>query len=237
MVQNLEDGFLTELADLLNAEHQILKMLPKMVQAVESPELRRVLQEHAQETEEQATRIERVFKLFNRTPADEECEGIQGILKEGKELLEKTGSGPVRDAMIIAAAQKVEHYEIASYGTLCAWADELGEGRALRLLEETLNEERMADRKLSRVAESMTNERAREQQGRGGFGDMRGGNGRQQQQQSWNEDGGMRGSGQMGQGRGMQQQERSGGGFEGGREFASSGLGNRGRNRGRSDEE
>jgi len=235
MVQNLEDGFLTELADMLNAEQQILKMLPKMVQAVESPDLRQVLQEHEQETEEQASRVERVFKLFNRKPANEECEGIQGILKEGKELLEKTGSGPVRDAMIIAAAQKVEHYEIASYGTLCAWADELGEGRALRLLEETLNEERTADRKLSRIAESMTNERARDQQGRGRFSGMQSPGGEEWRQQQSNDGGGFGGSRSFEQGRGMQS-GRTGGG-EGQREYASSGFGSRGRNRERSDEE
>jgi len=234
MVQHLEDGFLTELADMLNAEQQILRMLPKMVQAAESRELRQALAGHQQETEEHTTRIEQVFKLFNRKPADEECEGIQGILKEGRELLEKTGPGPVRDAMIIAAAQKVEHYEVASYGTLCAWADELGEGRALRLLEETLNEERLADRKLSRIAESMTNERARDQQGgQERFRGMQRGGGdwhpSQRSQSQWNPDS-ERGRPFGGRDdRGMR-------GAEWEREYASSGMGNRGRNRSRSEE-
>ena len=165
MVENLEEGFLAELADMLHAERQILKVLPKMAESASSRRLREAFEDHLEQTEDQIMRIEQVFKLFDRKPQVEVCEGMQGIITEGKEVLQKTGPGPVRDAMIIAAAQKVEHYEITSYGTLCSWAEELGEREALELLEQTLREEKQTDRNLSRIAEGFANERAEERRG------------------------------------------------------------------------
>ncbi|HET9325604.1 MAG TPA: ferritin-like domain-containing protein [Candidatus Eisenbacteria bacterium] len=160
MVENLEEGFLAEVADLLHAERQIVKALPKFAESATSRRLRETFEDHLEQTEDQVVRLERIFQLFERKPQVEVCEGMQGILSEGKEVLHKTGPGPVRDAMMIAAAQKVEHYEITSYGTLCSWAEQLGEREALELLDQTLREEKEADRKLSRIAESFANQQA-----------------------------------------------------------------------------
>ena len=122
-------------------------------------------------------RLENVFKQLGHKAEAETCEGMQGILTECKELFQKAGQGPVRDALIIAATQKADHYAIATYGTLCAWADQLEEDRALRLLDETLYEKKTADRTLSRVAEALANPQAE----RGGYGDDR----RSRGQQEW----------------------------------------------------
>ena len=162
MIENLEEGFLAEVADMLHAERQILKMLPKLIDSATSRKLKSAFELHLEQTEDQVMRLERVFELFDHKPQVEVCEGMQGIIAEGKELLHKTGAGPVRDSMIIAAAQKVEHYEITSYGTLCSWAEQLGEHEALDLLEQTLMEEKTTDRNLSRIAESFANPEAEE---------------------------------------------------------------------------
>jgi len=160
MVTNLEDGFLGELADMLFAERELLKVLPKLSQAASSRRLRDALEWHTEQTEQQVMRLQNIFKLFGRKEEVETCEGMQGILEECKDLLQKTGPGPVRDAMIIAATQKAEHYEIAAYGTLCSWADQLGEDQVVDLLAETLYEEKATDRNLSRIAEMMANPQA-----------------------------------------------------------------------------
>ena len=112
-------------------------------------------------------RLENVFKQLGHKAEAETCEGMQGILTECKELFQKTGQGPVRDALIISAAQKADHYAIATYGTLCAWADQLEEDRALRLLDESLYEKKTADRTLSRVAETLANPQAERASARG----------------------------------------------------------------------
>jgi ferritin-like metal-binding protein YciE len=159
-IDDLEAGFLDELGDMLHAERQLVKALPKLARAAQSRQLRGLFEQHLEETEEQVQRLEQVFELFDCGPKARVCEGMQGILAEGKEMLEKTSSGPARDALLIAAAQKAEHYEIASYGSLCAWAEELGNRQALELLEDTLHEEKAADRKLTRIAESRLNPEA-----------------------------------------------------------------------------
>jgi len=170
MLESLEDGFLAEVADMLHAERQLVKALPRMARAAETPELRETIERHLEETEGHVQRLENVFELMNRKPHTEVCEGMQGILHEGNEVLQKTGAGPVRDAMIVGAAQKVEHYEITSYGTLCAWAEELGESQVVRLLEENLFEEKQADRRLTQIAEARSNPEARQRSSRqGGF--------------------------------------------------------------------
>lgn len=178
MVENLEEGFLAELADMLHAERELLKTLPRLAQAATSRRLRETLEMHVEQTEEQATRLEHVFRLFGRKPQAETCEGMQGILEECKDLLQKTGPGPVRDAMIIAATQKAGHYEIAAYGTLCTWAEQLDEREAVNLLEDTLREEKLADRNLSRIAESFANPQAERGESRRGERAFGGGGGR-----------------------------------------------------------
>jgi len=170
MIESLEEGFLTELADMLDGEHQLLKTLQKFSRSVESRELRDAFERHIEQTHDHVARLEQVFQMFGRKPETDRCEGLQGITSEGDEVLRKSAQGPLRDAMVIAAAQKAEHYEIASYGSLCAWADQLGEDRALRLLEETLSEEKMADRTLTRIAESFSNVQAPERRGERDFG-------------------------------------------------------------------
>jgi ferritin-like metal-binding protein YciE len=165
MLDNLEDAFVSELSDMLYAERELQKVLPKLSSAASSRRLRDALEWHADQSEEQVMRLENVFKQLGHKAEAETCEGMQGILTECKELFQKSGQGPVRDALIISATQKADHYAIATYGTLCAWADQLEEDRALRLLDECLYEKKTADRTLSRVAESLANPQAE----RGGF--------------------------------------------------------------------
>ena len=166
MLDNLEDAFFSELSDMLFAEREFQKVLPRLATSAMSRRVRDALEWHADQSEEQVLRLENVFKQLGHKAEAETCEGMQGILTECKELFQKSGQGPVRDALIIAATQKADHYAIATYGTLCAWADQLGEDRALRLLDETLYEKKTADRTLSRVAESLANPQAE----RGGSG-------------------------------------------------------------------
>jgi len=169
MVENLEEAFFGELADMLYAERELQKVLPKLAQAASSRRLQDALEWHADQSEEQVMRLENVFKQLGHKAEAETCEGMQGILSECKELFQKTGQGPVRDALIIASTQKADHYAIATYGTLCAWADQLEEDRVLRLLDESLYEKRTADRTLSRVAETLANPQAeRADSARGG---------------------------------------------------------------------
>jgi ferritin-like metal-binding protein YciE len=160
VIQDLEEGFVTELADMLYAERELLKLLPRLAQAASSRRLRDALEWHTDQCEDQVRRLERVFQVFGHKAETEVCEGMQGILAECKEALQKAGQGPVRDAMIIASTQKADHYAIASFGTLCAWADQLGEDQAVRLLADSLFEVREADRNLSRIAENLANPQA-----------------------------------------------------------------------------
>ena len=166
MLADLEDAFIAELADMLHAEQELAKVLPKLAQAAGTPKLRDALEWHTEQTEQQANRLQRVFQSFARKPQTEVCEGMQGIVSECNDLLRKSGSGPVRDAMIIAATQKALHYEMAAYGTLCAWAEELEVDDAVRLLEDTLREKKGADRTLTRIAESFANPQAERDEGR-----------------------------------------------------------------------
>jgi ferritin-like metal-binding protein YciE len=152
--------FLDELADVYHAEQQLTKALPKMIKAAESEELRQALESHLEETKQQISRLEEVAESLNETLKRKTCKGMQGIIAEGQEMLEEEEDSSALDAAIIAAAQKVEHYEIASYGTLCAWAELMGHDEAMQLLRQTLDEEEAADEKLTSVAESVANQRA-----------------------------------------------------------------------------
>ena len=149
-----------EIRDLYDAERQLVKALPKMAKGATSDELRSLIETHLEETEEQVKRLERAFEMLDEKPRGKHCAGIAGIIKEGSDLLEEDFDGAVLDAGIIAGAQRAEHYEIGAYGSVIAWAKQMGEGEVASLLEETLEEEKGADEKLSALAESSINQQA-----------------------------------------------------------------------------
>lgn len=159
-VQSLEDMFLEELKDVYNAENQILKALPRMAKKASAPELRRAFEQHLKQTEVQVQRLERVFATLDEKAKGKSCKGMQGIIEEGKEVMSEDIEDDVLDAALIAAAQKVEHYEMATYGTLRAWAETLGNQQAARLLQQTLDEEEATDKKLTQLAEQLVNAEA-----------------------------------------------------------------------------
>jgi ferritin-like metal-binding protein YciE len=156
-MSTLEDLYTDMLKDLYSAEKQLVKALPKMAKNAQSPDLQRAFQEHLKQTENQVERIERIFAEMDGSPRGKKCVGMEGLIEEGNEIMKEDAEPDVLDAGLIAAAQKVEHYEIASYGTARAWAQRLGYDRAARLLQETLEEESMANEKLTRIAESHVN--------------------------------------------------------------------------------
>jgi ferritin-like metal-binding protein YciE len=154
--ETLRELFVEELRDMYDAEKQLTRALTKMAKAVESEQLREALTSHLGETEQQVTRLEQVFKSIGEAARGKKCDGMQGILEEGKKALEEL-DGALLDAAVIAGSQKVEHYEIASYGTLAYFAELLGEDKAKQLLGQSLNEEKAADQKLSAIAKSRVN--------------------------------------------------------------------------------
>ncbi len=159
-LDSLEKLFLEELKDVYNAEKQILRALPKMAKAAESPELEQAFTKHLKETEGQVERLERIFKELGQAARGKKCKGMEGLLEEGKEVLEEDGDPAVIDAALIASAQRVEHYEIAAYGCLRTYASLLGYSEAEGLLSQTLQEEEAADKKLTQLGESGINESA-----------------------------------------------------------------------------
>jgi len=156
-LETLQDLLVHELKDLYSAERQLVQALPKMAKAASSDELRAAFENHLAQTEEQVTRIETIMESFGESPKGQKCAGMEGLVEEGKNFLKEDADTDVMDAGIIAAAQKVEHYEIASYGTVCEYARILGHTEALQLLEQTLEEEKSADELLSRLAEGGIN--------------------------------------------------------------------------------
>jgi ferritin-like metal-binding protein YciE len=150
---NLKETFIDELRDLLDAEKQLLKALPKLAKAAESEELKAAFETHLEETEGQIGRLEEVFELFETEPRGKKCAGMQGLVQEGAEKIEEEAG----DAALICAAQKAEHYEIATYGSLVAWATLLQQDQAVELLEQNLEEEKATDEKLTEIAESIVN--------------------------------------------------------------------------------
>lgn len=154
--------FEDELMDLYWAEKAVTKAIPKMIKNATSQELIDVLTSHIDETGTQISRLEQVFESIDKKAKTKKCEAMEGIIKEGEEIMESCEAGAMRDAGIISAAQKVEHYEMASYGTLRQFAETLGLTQAVKLLEATLNEEKAADKKLSEVAQSINVEAAEE---------------------------------------------------------------------------
>ena len=153
----LEDLYIDMLKDLYSAEKQLVKALPKMAKNAQSPDLQKAFQDHLKQTEGHVERIERIFTDLEGSPRGKKCVGMEGLIEEGNELLQEDVEPDVLDAGLIAAAQKVEHYEIASYGTARAWAERLGYDKAARLLQQTLDEESMANEKLTKIAESHVN--------------------------------------------------------------------------------
>jgi ferritin-like metal-binding protein YciE len=154
---NLREALVEEIRDLYNAEKQLLKALPKLAKGSENDELRDAFESHLEETEGQVTRLERVFELLDEKPRGKHCAGIAGIIEEGSEHLQEDLEGSVMDAVLIASGQRAEHYEIAAYGTAIAWAEALGLKEVVTVLNETLEEEKAADEKLSALAESGIN--------------------------------------------------------------------------------
>jgi ferritin-like metal-binding protein YciE len=169
--KTLHDALVAELRDLYHAEKQLVRALPKMARAAGREKLRDAIENHLAETEHQLTRLEQVFEHLDERPRARPCSGMAGIIEEGSERLKEDLPEAVMDAQIIAAAQRVEHYEMAAYGTVAAWADQLGRAEVAHLLRETLEEERQADSLLTSLAESGLNGEAT---GAGNMGNGRG---------------------------------------------------------------
>jgi ferritin-like metal-binding protein YciE len=156
-VRTLEDLYVDLLKDLYSAENQLVKALPKMAKSAQSSDLRKAFQDHLRQTEGQVKRIERIFSELEGSPRGKKCVGMEGLVEEGSEIMKEAADPNAMDAGLIAAAQKVEHYEIAGYGTARAWARHLGYNDAAKLLDQTLEEESMANELLTRIAESHVN--------------------------------------------------------------------------------
>jgi ferritin-like metal-binding protein YciE len=158
--KDLNDLFLDTLKDIYYAEKQILKSLPKMAKAANSDDLRAAFEKHEGETEGQIERLEQIFELLGKPARGKKCDAIEGILDEGKEIMDEYKGASALDAGLLAAAQAVEHYEISRYGTLKSWAGKLGMNQAARLLDQTLNEEKKTDDTLTKIAETAVNAEA-----------------------------------------------------------------------------
>ena len=159
---SLQDLYVEELKDLYNAENQLLKALPKMAKAASSPELRTAFEDHLEQTKGQVKRLETIFKKLGSSPKGKKCKAMEGLIEEGSELMEQQAEPAVMDAALIAAAQRVEHYEMAGYGCVRTFARLLGHKEAADLLQATLQEEAAADKKLSKLAEATINVEANE---------------------------------------------------------------------------
>ena len=166
-LQSLEDLLVNQLKDLYSAENQLVKALPKMAKAASSSELRKGFTEHLEQTRGHVQRLEQVCQELGVTPKGKKCAAMEGLIEEGKELMEEDADPAVMDAGLIAAAQKVEHYEMAGYGTVRTWAEQLGLGEAVGLLEATLQEEKATDEKLTHLAKQAVNQKAEEPEGNG----------------------------------------------------------------------
>ncbi|MEP7065196.1 MAG: ferritin-like domain-containing protein [Gemmatimonadota bacterium] len=162
-MDTLRELYVEELKDLWSAETQITKALPKMMKAATNPKLKKAFNTHLKQTERQIKRLERIFKELDESPRGKKCVGMEGLIKEAQELIKEKPEADVLDVGLIAAAQHVEHYEIAGYGCVRTWARQIGEDRQAELLQETLDEEEQTDRLLTELAESTINVEAEEQ--------------------------------------------------------------------------
>jgi ferritin-like metal-binding protein YciE len=158
----LHEAFVEELRDIYDGEKQLIKALPKMAKAANSPELRAAIEAHLEETRQQVERLDQVFAAVDQKPRGKHCEGLAGIIEEGQAMMQEDFDEATADAALIASAQRVEHYEMATYGTLVAWARAMGHDEAADLLQETLDEEKATDEKLNSLAEGGINEQAAE---------------------------------------------------------------------------
>jgi ferritin-like metal-binding protein YciE len=156
-MDSLKDLYVDELKDLYNAENQLVKALPKMAKKASAPELKRAFQDHLEQTKGHVERLEKIFKGLGQKPAGKTCKAMKGLVEEGKEIIEEDGDDSVLDAALIGAAQRVEHYEMAGYGVVRTFASLLGDNQAVALLQRTLDEEGAADKKLTKLAESVIN--------------------------------------------------------------------------------
>ena len=161
-LENLKEIYIGELEDLYDAEKRIVKALPKVAEAASEPELRSALLQHLEQTKGHVNRLEQVFEGLGESAKGKTCDGMKGILTEGEDTIDDIDDPAVRDAGIIAAAQRVEHYEIAAYGTVRNWAEELNDTNGARILGKTLEEEKEADKKLTHIAVHTTNLRAQD---------------------------------------------------------------------------
>lgn len=159
-LESLKDLYVEQLKDLYSAETQIVEALPKLAERASSSDLKNAFQEHLRQTQEQVRRLEQIFQDIGESPKGHTCEGMKGLLKEGEEMIKMQGDAKVIDAGLIAASQRVEHYEIAGYGTVRTYAELLGKDQHVSLLERTLQEEEMTDERLTELAESYVNEEA-----------------------------------------------------------------------------
>jgi len=161
-MQDLRDLYTDELKDLYDAENQLVEAIPQMMECASSDQLRQSFQMHLEQTQKQVQRLEQIFQALGESPEGEPCEAMQGLVEEAQQLIEQKDEidPEVMDAALIAAAQKVEHYEIASYGTVCTWAEQLGEQEAKNLLGQSLEEEKQTDQKLTTLAERSVNRQA-----------------------------------------------------------------------------
>jgi ferritin-like metal-binding protein YciE len=165
-LESLEDLYVEELKDLYSAEKQLVRALPKMARAATNEDLAQAFADHLEQTEEHVTRLEQIFDDLGRSPRGRKCKGMEGLLEEGKEFMQEDAEPDVLDAALISAAQRVEHYEMAGYGSVRTYAMQLGFGDQARILQQTLNEEGQADKLLTQLAESRINIDA--QNGEGG---------------------------------------------------------------------
>ena len=159
-LESLNELFVNELKDVLNAEKQLVRALPKMAKAAQSPELQQAFKKHLAETEGHVERLERIFSSLGQTARGKQCKGMEGLVEEGKEIMQEEGAPEVIDAALISAAQRGEHYEIAACGCLRTYAQLLGNSEADRLLEQTLREEEATDKALTALAEGGINQAA-----------------------------------------------------------------------------
>ncbi|MGA9883741.1 MAG: ferritin-like domain-containing protein [Candidatus Acidiferrales bacterium] len=153
--EGLRELYVDELRDLYDAEHRLIKALPKMAKAADSEQLRSGFEHHLEQTKGHAERLEQIFESMGEQAKAKKCKGIEGIVSEGSELLDEDFKGAVKDAAIIASAQRVEHYEIAAYGSVRSFAEQLGETKAASLLQQTLNEEKETDAKLTQMSQTI----------------------------------------------------------------------------------
>ena len=153
--EGLKELYIDELKDIYNAETQLVKALPKMAKAASSAELRSGFEEHLEQTKGHVQRLEQIFEMLDESPKGKKCKGMEGLVEEGSEVMEEDFEDALLDAALIGAAQRVEHYEIAAYGTVRAFAEELGESEHVSLLEQTLEEEKETDEKLTELAKQI----------------------------------------------------------------------------------